>query len=203
MGVSLTWLDVSYQEKDEAKTAGARWDAAARHWYAPPGREDSLERWLAGPALPELLPGEDRTLGEGLFVDLVPSSCWFTNVRSSVSPRDWERLRRMITDRAGRRCEVCGAAQNRDVKRWLEARAVGVRRGPARAEAGPADLPVYRLSHGHALRAGPDSWAGSRSAAPPDERQRRDGGAGPRPNCRGIRVWPPGPSAAMSWTCPS
>ncbi|MEU6589207.1 DUF5710 domain-containing protein [Streptomyces sp. NPDC046881] len=121
MGASRTWLDVSYQEKDEAKAAGARWDATARRWYAPPGREASLERWLAGPAVPELLPGEDRTLGQGLFVDLVPSSCWFTNVRSCVSPRDWERLRRMITGRAGQRCEVCGAAQDRDAKRWLEA----------------------------------------------------------------------------------
>jgi len=42
-----------------------------------------------------LLPGEDRSFGSGLFVDLVPSSCWFTNVRSCVDRRDWERLRRM------------------------------------------------------------------------------------------------------------
>jgi hypothetical protein len=31
------------------------------------------------PDLPGLLPGEDRQFGRGLFVDLVPESCWFTN----------------------------------------------------------------------------------------------------------------------------
>lgn len=38
-----------------------------------------LARWAALPDIPDLLPGEDRSFGSGLFVDLVPSSCWFTN----------------------------------------------------------------------------------------------------------------------------
>ena len=71
--------------------------------------------------VPELLPGEDRTFGSGLFADLVPSSCWFTNVRSCVSQRDWERLRRMIVTRAGQRCEACGRDTDRETGRWLEA----------------------------------------------------------------------------------
>ncbi|WP_329453719.1 DUF5710 domain-containing protein (plasmid) [Streptomyces sp. NBC_01724] len=121
MAIERTWLDVSYQEKDEAKAAGARWDGAARRWYAPPGSEGALEKWTASPDVPDLLPGEDRTLGQGLFVDPVPRSCWFTNVRSCVAPRDWERLRRMITGRAGRQCEACGATEDREAKRWLEA----------------------------------------------------------------------------------
>ncbi|MGW7283920.1 DUF5710 domain-containing protein [Streptomyces sp. NPDC054847] len=121
MAIQRNWLDVTYDEKDAAKAAGARWDGAARRWYAPPGREDSLQRWAAAPDIPDLLPGEDRSLGQGLFVDLVPSSCWFTNVRSCVAPKDWERLRRMITARAGQRCEACGATQDRETKRWLEA----------------------------------------------------------------------------------
>jgi hypothetical protein len=72
------------------------------------------------PPLPELLPGEDRSFGSGLFVDLVPSSCWFTNVRSGIAMKDWERLRRMITGRAGRHCEICGFGENRARQRWLE-----------------------------------------------------------------------------------
>lgn len=121
MAVARTWLDVSFHEKDEAKAAGARWDPSARRWYAPAGRETALDRWKAGPDVPDLLPGEDRSLGQGLFVDLVPSSCWFTNVRSCVSPKDWERLRRMITNRAGQRCEACGAAPDHAQGIWLEA----------------------------------------------------------------------------------
>jgi len=76
-------------------------------------RAGSVSAWLqrsaARPPIPDLLPGEDRAFGAGLFVDMIPRSCWFTNVRTCVTPQDWERLRHMITRRADRRCEACGA----------------------------------------------------------------------------------------------
>jgi hypothetical protein len=81
----------------------------------------ALDRWQALPDVPNLLPGEDRNFGPGLFVDLMPSSCWFSNVRSCVDQRDWDRLRRMITSRADQRCEICGRGQDREARRWLEA----------------------------------------------------------------------------------
>ncbi|MCM2388146.1 DUF5710 domain-containing protein [Streptomyces albipurpureus] len=121
MAVERHWLDVPYADKDEAKRGGARWDGTVKRWYAPRPGIPELQRWAAAPDVPDLLPGEDRTLGNGLFVDLVPSTCWFTNVRSCVDKKDWERLRRMITHRAGQRCEACGSAEDRDAKRWLEA----------------------------------------------------------------------------------
>lgn len=46
-----------------------------------------------------------RTL---LTVELVPRTCWFSNVRSEVSPEEWDRLREATYRRAGNRCEVCG-----------------------------------------------------------------------------------------------
>ncbi|WP_209241362.1 DUF5710 domain-containing protein [Streptomyces oryzae] len=119
--MARVWLDVPFAEKDEAKALGARWDPAARRWFAPGPGMPGLERWAALPDLPALLPGEDRAFGSGLFVDLVPSSCWFTNVRSCVAPRDWERLRRMVGGRAGQRCEVCGRGEDRGARRRLEA----------------------------------------------------------------------------------
>ncbi|MGP3979246.1 DUF5710 domain-containing protein [Streptomyces sp. 8N114] len=119
--MARVWLDVPFAEKDEAKAQGARWDPAARRWFAPRQGMPGLERWAALPDIPALLPGEDRAFGSGLFVDLVPSSCWFTNVRSCVAPRDWERLRRMINGRAGQRCEACGRGEDRTARRWLEA----------------------------------------------------------------------------------
>jgi hypothetical protein len=115
------WLDVPFAEKDEAKRLGARWDSQTRRWFAPQAGMPELGKWTASADIPDVLGGEDRTLGQGLFVDLVPSSCWFTNVRSCVASKDWERLRRMITRRAKQRCEICGAAADRDRKRWLEA----------------------------------------------------------------------------------
>ena len=74
------WL-VPFDEKDKAKAAGARWDPLAKRWYAPREVMNKLTAWKGLPPLPELLPGEDRTFGgNGLFVDMVPQSCWFTNV---------------------------------------------------------------------------------------------------------------------------
>jgi hypothetical protein len=70
------WLDVGFEEKDTAKASGARWDPGARRWYAPRPGITALERWLAREPLPYDLPGEDRALGSGLFVDLVPKTCW-------------------------------------------------------------------------------------------------------------------------------
>ncbi|MFF3843363.1 DUF5710 domain-containing protein [Streptomyces sp. NPDC001930] len=121
MPVERVWLDVPYAEKDAAKRGGARWDPVAKRWFAPRAGMTGLARWAAAVDVPDLLPGEDRTLGSGLFVDLVPRTCWFTNVRSCVAQADWERLRRMITGRAGQRCEACGAGEDRPARRWLEA----------------------------------------------------------------------------------
>lgn len=120
-GGGRVYLEVSYSEREQAKALGARWDPTARRWWVPPAATAAQQRWPAQPEVPALLPGEDRTFGDGLFVDLVPTTCWFTNVRSSVAPGDWERLRRTILDRAGRRCEVCGHGEDRTTQRWLEA----------------------------------------------------------------------------------
>ena len=110
------FLDVPFADKDAAKAAGARWDGAARRWYAPRPGMTALERWRA---LPNPLPGEDRTFGgSALFVDLVPRSCWFTNVRSAA-PADWPRIRAMCLPRAGFACEVCGSKQRLELhERW-------------------------------------------------------------------------------------
>jgi hypothetical protein len=103
------------------KAAGARWDRALRAWYAPQPGMTELERWVGRPPLGDVLPGENRSFGDGLFVDLIPDSCWFTNVRSCLNQCDWDRLRRMVYRRARDRCEACGAGRDPDVSRWLEA----------------------------------------------------------------------------------
>ena len=118
--VDRIWLDVPYVEKDLAKAEGARWDPSAKRWYAPRVEMAGLARWAALPDIPETLPGEDRSLGRGLFVDLVPDTCWFTNVRYCVEPKDWERLRRTVTRRAEMKCEICGSAEDKRAQRWLE-----------------------------------------------------------------------------------
>lgn len=43
-----------------------------------------------------------------LTVELVPETCWFTNLRSELRQADWERLKKQAAARANHRCEICG-----------------------------------------------------------------------------------------------
>lgn len=51
-------------------------------------------------------------MGE-LRIELVPSTCWYTNVRSNVSRRDWEKCKQFVKQRSGDRCEICGGRGSR------------------------------------------------------------------------------------------
>jgi 5-methylcytosine-specific restriction endonuclease McrA len=43
-----------------------------------------------------------------LTIELVPQTCWFSNVRSEVNDEDWEKLRKITFAKAEHLCEVCG-----------------------------------------------------------------------------------------------
>jgi hypothetical protein len=83
-------------ELQELQVAGLVGDAPAG---PPPRRAAQVEIGEDG----ELLA--PRTL---LTVELVPSTCWFSNLRSELSKEEWDDLRRPVFERAGNRCEVCG-----------------------------------------------------------------------------------------------
>jgi hypothetical protein len=54
------------------------------------------------------LVGEDRNYGgNDLFIDLIPKNCWFSNVRTSIKYRDWNRLRKYVYKRVDYKCECC------------------------------------------------------------------------------------------------
>lgn len=98
------YLDVPFADSQLAKKCGALWDPVLKKWYAPNHEMKLLQQW----------PLRDTTfLVNLLFVDLIPSTCWFTNVRSSVHPSDWDRLRNFIYQRAGNRCECCSSSEAR------------------------------------------------------------------------------------------
>jgi hypothetical protein len=61
-----------------------------------------------------LLPGENRSYGGPLRVDLIPRSSWFRNVRSAVSAATWRALRSRVYARAGDACELCGSHDRLD-----------------------------------------------------------------------------------------
>lgn len=103
---------VPFADKAAAKAMGARWNPTLKVWVAPDPEVAAAMRlqWRVVQEVEPItdLPGEDRAFGSGLFVDLIPRSCWFTNVRYCVAPEDWTRLSVGIRQRAGNRCEICG-----------------------------------------------------------------------------------------------
>lgn len=122
MGEKRYYLAVPFQEKEQAKALGAHWDWQVKKWYVTDPESPACNRWpIRDLKLPLIFPGEDREWGSSrLFVDLVPSSCWFTNVRSAVKAADWDILRKHIYARAGNRCEICGAEGRLEAhERWF------------------------------------------------------------------------------------
>jgi hypothetical protein len=45
-----------------------------------------------------------------LSIELVPKTCWWSNVRSNISPSDWEKCKKLVRERSGDRCEICGGS---------------------------------------------------------------------------------------------
>ena len=91
------YLNVPYSQKDKAKKLGAKWDARARKWYVTKGLDLApFRQWFPSIENPRLT------------IELVPSTCWFSNVRSHVSKKDWDRLRKHTYKEAGYRCSLCG-----------------------------------------------------------------------------------------------
>ena len=43
-----------------------------------------------------------------LTIELVPSTVWYSNVRSNVSRDEWDRLRTLVYQHANHHCEICG-----------------------------------------------------------------------------------------------
>lgn len=66
-----------------------------------------------------------------LSVELVPKTCFWTNVRSNVSRAEWETCKDFVKKRSGSRCEICGGRGKRypvdcheiweyDDERWIQ-----------------------------------------------------------------------------------
>lgn len=43
-----------------------------------------------------------------LTIELVPKTCWYSNVRSEVSKVKWDEIRNTCYGKAGHKCQICG-----------------------------------------------------------------------------------------------
>lgn len=48
-----------------------------------------------------------------LEIELVPDGCWYSNLRSILSPAQWDVVRRDAYARANGKCAICGAPTKR------------------------------------------------------------------------------------------
>lgn len=115
----VTFLDVPYCEKDDAKSMGAKWNPVKKSWFAPNDEDELIERW--GENLLNSLDGEDRTFGgNDLFVDMIPRTSWFNNVRKAIVKKDWVRIKKLVCGRTNYTCECCGSRQDIEVHERFE-----------------------------------------------------------------------------------
>lgn len=56
---------------------------------------------------------EPPTPAPRLTVELVPRTCWYSNVRTNVKASEWNKCKAFVRERSGDRCEVCGGRGQR------------------------------------------------------------------------------------------
>lgn len=106
-------LNVPFAEKDEAKSLGARWEPMLKAWYVPVGvPEHIFTRWAEPDKQPSQAAAQRGIIAEALgtrnlFVDMIPQSAWFSNLRSEITPDEWQRVKAKTFKAALHRCEVC------------------------------------------------------------------------------------------------
>jgi hypothetical protein len=45
-----------------------------------------------------------------LTVELIPKTCWFSSVRTTVKPTEWDKIRHISYEAANNKCEICSAS---------------------------------------------------------------------------------------------
>lgn len=56
-----------------------------------------------------------------LTIELVPSTCWYSNVRSNVTKEQWDVIRKKSYKLAENKCEICkDTGRNQGVKHFVE-----------------------------------------------------------------------------------
>lgn len=120
MVTTLREIIVPYDDRAKVEQLSAI-KSKSPFYFVPENIDISLFKYWNRPRLSAVITGEDRGFGNNwLYVDLIPSSCWYTNVRNNVDAIDWERLKEMCKKRVHYRCELCGTEADYSQKNFLE-----------------------------------------------------------------------------------
>ena len=117
----VVYLNIPYKEKKVAKEYGAIWDKDIKRWFC---EDESNELCNIYERYKEIsIIGEDRTfVGDELYIDMIPKTSYFKNVRSLFNDTDWNLIRHHIYERSSHRCECCGVKRFKYLdahERWI------------------------------------------------------------------------------------
>lgn len=113
---SRKYFDIPFKEKEAAKKlATIRWDSERRLWYVPFGHEDgplrklfeSVSIHLGSEAEEEKLTAKLPMALKTLYIDTIPKTAWFSNLRTELSSDEWDAVRKKTYRQANYKCEVC------------------------------------------------------------------------------------------------
>lgn len=103
------YLDVPYDEKNEAKALGAKWDKDEKKWYSTEENHALISKWGMEARIITHLDNEDRAFGgQELNIEWTPKSCWCKKIEYAVQKCDRTRLCNYVFGRVNRKCETCG-----------------------------------------------------------------------------------------------
>ena len=104
----MIYLNIPYSDKKIAKKYGGVWDKHCKKWFCD--NEDNELCKLYEPYKNIAIIGENREYGDNsLYIDMIPKTSYFKNVRSIFSNSDWNLIRHHIYERVSYKCECCGA----------------------------------------------------------------------------------------------
>lgn len=112
----MIYLNIHYSDRKKAKELGALWCSKNKKWYCDDDNIEILEHFNEYKEI-EII-GEDRTFGSNeLYIDFIPKTTYYKNVRSIFTKEDWNIIRHHIYKRVNYKCECCGCYKNK----YLEA----------------------------------------------------------------------------------
>lgn len=117
----VVYLNIPYKEKKVAKEYGAIWDKNIKRWFC---EDESNELCNIYERYKDIsIIGEDRSFGGNeLYIDMIPKTSYFKNVRSLFNDTDWNLIRHHIYERSFHRCECCGVKRFKYLdahERWI------------------------------------------------------------------------------------
>jgi len=117
----VIYLNIPYSSRKIAKEYGAIWDRDCKKWFCE-DENNELCKLYDNYRKIEII-NEDRTIGGNqLFIDMIPKTSYFKNVRSIFNECDWNLIRHHIYQRVNNKCECCGVKRSKYLEaheRWI------------------------------------------------------------------------------------